>query len=207
MTHGEDRSPAAARHALYAEYDAVWAEMVTDNDREVREPQVIVEVDPALPDLEQRPLVNRQASAALGLSDPYGASFEPLGDGRWQAWPRISTRGQAIRERLARIRAELDKLGERDFEADLASMAGELGLDDEHRARALYASLCNVVWHHADGSRYSCTWRYAGALVARMRDRGEDYLDFYCSGSEGQAAEPVAQALAGRGWTPHPAAD
>lgn len=47
---------------------------------------------------------------------------------------------------------------------------------------------------------YSCSWRYAGGLVADMRDKGEDYLDFYCSGHEGQVNETVAYWLNKLEW-------
>jgi hypothetical protein len=55
-------------------------------------------------------------------------------------------------------------------------------------AQNLYAALCNREWqeHHvfeilADRT-WSCSWRYAGGLIADMRGKG-DYLDWYCSGS------------------------
>lgn len=45
---------------------------------------------------------------------------------------------------------------------------------------------------------FSCSWRYAGGLVASIRDCGENYLDFYCSGDEGSlAAEEDLNKL---GW-------
>jgi hypothetical protein len=61
---------------------------------------------------------------------------------------------------------------------------------DDSYAQNLYAALCNndfikneiipilreETWH--------CSWRYAGALVAQIRDEG-DYLTWYCSGIGG----------------------
>jgi hypothetical protein len=52
------------------------------------------------------------------------------------------------------------------------------------------------------GLDYSCSWRYAGGLVADLREQGEDYLDFYCSGGEGRVASDVREALAKLGWEP-----
>ena len=65
-------------------------------------------------------------------------------------------------------------------------------LIDDNYAQALYASLCNIRWiHRKSGEVYSCTWRYAGGLVAELREKEEGYLHFYCSGNEGKIREDV----------------
>lgn len=52
-------------------------------------------------------------------------------------------------------------------------------------ANALYGSLCNTIWYNKTTEDiYSCSWRYAGGLVADLRNVGENYLDFYCNGEE-----------------------
>ena len=44
--------------------------------------------------------------------------------------------------------------------------------------------------------RWSCTWRYAGGIVADMRQQG-DYIEWYCSGIKGTAGEDeIAEASA-----------
>jgi len=54
-------------------------------------------------------------------------------------------------------------------------------------AQHLYAAMCNQkfakneVWPQLQGQTWSCTWRYAGGIIADMRQQG-DYLDWYCSG-------------------------
>lgn len=54
-------------------------------------------------------------------------------------------------------------------------------------AQNLYAALCNNdfvrndVWPILSGKIYSCSWRYAGGIIADMREKG-DYIDWYCSG-------------------------
>lgn len=54
-------------------------------------------------------------------------------------------------------------------------------------AQNLYASMCNNefikndVWPLLQGKRWGCSWRYAGGIVADMRQEG-DYIDWYCSG-------------------------
>ena len=54
-------------------------------------------------------------------------------------------------------------------------------------AQNLYASMCNNefikndVWPILQRKTWSCSWRYAGGIVADMREEG-DYIDWYCSG-------------------------
>ena len=51
----------------------------------------------------------------------------------------------------------------------------------------LYSALCNNyfvkndVWPLLTDTRWSCSWRYAGEIISKMREEG-DYLDWYCSG-------------------------
>lgn len=60
----------------------------------------------------------------------------------------------------------------------------------ETYAQNIYASLCNQdwqkneVWPLLKGETYSCSWRYAGGIVADMIEQG-DYIDWYCSGIRG----------------------
>ena len=64
----------------------------------------------------------------------------------------------------------------------------------EEYAQNIYAALCNQDWQRNDvwpllkGQTYSCSWRYAGGIVADMREEG-DYIDWYCSGIRGGATE------------------
>jgi hypothetical protein len=68
-------------------------------------------------------------------------------------------------------------------------------------AQNIYASLCNQSWKRNDvwpllkGETYSCSWRYAGGIVANMREEG-DYINWYCSGIQGDLTEEqIASAL------------
>lgn len=54
-------------------------------------------------------------------------------------------------------------------------------------AQHLYAALCNNeftkndIWPLLKEERWSCSWRYAGGIIAHIREEG-DYIDWYCSG-------------------------
>jgi len=67
-------------------------------------------------------------------------------------------------------------------------------------AQNVYAALCNQSWQKNDvwpllaGQTYSCSWRYAGGIIADMIESG-DYIDWYCSGIKGDLTEEqVAEA-------------
>ena len=59
--------------------------------------------------------------------------------------------------------------------------------DSEIYAQHLYAAMCNntfmknEVWPTLMEETWSCSWRYAGGIIADMRGEG-DYIDWYCSG-------------------------
>ena len=59
--------------------------------------------------------------------------------------------------------------------------------ESESYAQNLYAAMCNNefvkndVWPILEDKRWSCTWRYAGGIIADLRGEG-DYIDWYCSG-------------------------
>jgi hypothetical protein len=51
-------------------------------------------------------------------------------------------------------------------------------------ANKVYANLCNLVWYdYINDEVISSSWRGAGGIVADIRNIGEDYMDFYCSGN------------------------
>ena len=58
-------------------------------------------------------------------------------------------------------------------------------------AQNLYAAMCNrsfqknEVWPTLKNQTWSCSWRYAGGIIADMREEG-DYMDWYCSGISGK---------------------
>lgn len=96
-------------------------------------------------------------------------------------------------------------------------------------AQNLYAALCNMRWQRREvmpilkDEYWSCSWRYAGGIIADIREEG-DYLDWYCSGiaggdepdvykdahdlkrksyvPEGQVTEEIRADLEALGWQP-----
>ena len=78
-------------------------------------------------------------------------------------------------------------------------------VQDKVFAEKLYASMCNMQWRYkAELDLWACTWRYAGGMVAGLRDLDEGYLDFYCSGNEGTVDSEIGSLLQEMGWNPVP---
>jgi len=99
-------------------------------------------------------------------------------------------------------------------------------------AQNLYAAWCNMQWCKREmwpvlSERYwSASWRGAGGIIADLRNKGEDYMDYYCSGMggfatydlkegeeymagkkyvpEGHVTEEIAKDLYDLGWIPVP---
>lgn len=78
----------------------------------------------------------------------------------------------------------------------------------EEYAQNLYAAMCNNdfqkldTWLLLKGQTYSCSWRYAGGIVADMREEG-DYIDWYCSGIRNGATEEDLAAMTKEQRTQH----
>lgn len=86
----------------------------------------------------------------------------------------------------------------------------------EAYAQNLYAAMCNMefikneVWPLLQDQRWSCSWRYAGGIIANMQEKG-DYMNWYCSGigpkgesgfvSEGTVTDEVREDLQKLGWS------
>ena len=69
---------------------------------------------------------------------------------------------------------------------------------EDRYAQNLYAALCNNefrkrdLWPMLAEQNWSCSWRYAGGIVADMRGKG-DYIDWYCSGIIGMDDDQFQQ--------------
>lgn len=83
------------------------------------------------------------------------------------------------------------------FEDDLAE---QFPLICDDLASEIYSSLTNTLWSK-DDKHYSTTFRMAAGLIADLRDRGEDYLDFYCIAPPGNVSDRVYSAMSSKGWS------
>lgn len=82
-------------------------------------------------------------------------------------------------------------------------------------AQNLYAAMCNNefikndVWPILTQEAWGCSWRYAGGIIADMREEG-DYIDWYCRGigcdaesgevGEGEVTDKIREDLLKLGW-------
>lgn len=83
---------------------------------------------------------------------------------------------------------------EQNFEKDIQILISKM--ENYEYAQAFYAALCNIQWKKVGTDYiYDCSWRYAGGLVASMRYKRENYLDFYCSGNEGKVRKDIEKDL------------
>ena len=100
---------------------------------------------------------------------------------------------------------------ENNMEYDLRStqwILDKVRADDAY-AQNLYAAMCNNDFQKNEfmpklaGKTWSCSWRYAGGIIADMQGKG-DYIDWYCSGirndgfddQEGEPEELTKEQLA-----------
>lgn len=117
----------------------------------------------------------------------------------------------------------------------------EKARSSEVYAQHIYAALCNNGFIKLDPIQilkeieWNCSWRYAGGIVADMRETG-DYIDWYCSGKrigidldleekelteeqkqrieiinnyvpEGKITKEIREDLRRLGWTPNAGGD
>lgn len=120
------------------------------------------------------------------------------------------------------IRGEHDKINDpkwavNNMEYDLRTTDWilEKARTSEVYAQNLYAAMCNRDFQKKEllpilkNETWSCSWRYAGGIIAHMREEG-DYISWYCSGirdeytngyaREGAVTDEIRQDLLKLGW-------
>lgn len=76
---------------------------------------------------------------------------------------------------------------------------------DKLYAQNLYAAMCNndfikrEMWPILKNQKWSCSWRYAGGIIAHMRQEG-DYIDWYCSGIRNDDPDEESKSVEGRDY-------
>ena len=78
-------------------------------------------------------------------------------------------------------------------------------LKTKESAIKVYEALCNTAWYdYIEDKVISYSWRGAGGYIAELRNAlyqsGEDYMDYYCSGSEGKVLSLVEEILNADGF-------
>jgi hypothetical protein len=68
-----------------------------------------------------------------------------------------------------------------EFDLFKSDMITEKCKNSEVYSQNLYAAMCNNTFYYGK-EKWSTSWRGSGAIVADIRDYGEDYIDWYCSG-------------------------
>ena len=90
---------------------------------------------------------------------------------------------------ITRLREQREDFKQQNLEYDLRSTDWILDKvrGNDVYAQNLYAAMCNndfvstELFPFLKGQRWHCSWRYAGGIIADMREQG-DYVDWYCSG-------------------------
>ena len=72
---------------------------------------------------------------------------------------------------------------------------------DASLARGSYRSLCNRTWIHNRHGAYECTWQQAATMIAKIRNKGEDFVDYIGMGFEGKLDDRFVSLMNGMGWS------
>ena len=85
------------------------------------------------------------------------------------------------------------------FEDDLRDLFKDKIRDSDEFCSQVWSALANIEWTHEDGDVYSCSFRYAGEVIAHIRGNG-GYMDWYCSGPYAEVSNEIANGFKSKGW-------
>jgi hypothetical protein len=125
-------------------------------------------------------------------------------------------RGQWDRAEAKRKQTDEFKVNNMEYDMSQADWFLSRVRGSDNYAQNLYAALCNNqfqkqdVWLVLKDQHWSCSWRYAGGIVADFQGQGGNYMDWYCSGigpkddtefvGEGTVTDEIRADLALLGW-------
>jgi hypothetical protein len=93
----------------------------------------------------------------------------------------------SIQRHKAKFEDPADRIENMEYDLLTTDWILEKVRESDIYAQNLYAAMCNRDFIKHDvmpilkNQRWSCSWRYAGGIVADMQQQG-DYIDWYCSG-------------------------
>jgi hypothetical protein len=96
----------------------------------------------------------------------------------------------SIQRHKAKFEDPADRIENMEYDLLTTDWILEKVRESDVYAQNLYASMCNRDFIKHDvmpilkNQRWHCSWRYAGGIIADMRQAG-DYIDWYCSGIRG----------------------
>lgn len=138
--------------------------------------------------------------------DPVLAGMEPEPFVR-RVFPRIDKKtARRVAQHIGADRSEFEllraRLASRNPFYDAIEALTDWLRADVANGNRMWSAMANVDWTHESGATFSVSFRTAGGLVARLREAGEDYMTFYCSGSYASVCQTIYDHFATFGWKP-----
>jgi len=89
------------------------------------------------------------------------------------------------------------------FKRDLDDLFGDaMRSEDGKKIRHdWWSALSNIIWHHEDGTGFSCSFRSAGDIIAYISEDGSNYMDYYCQSSYETVSKEIEEGMKSKGWS------
>lgn len=106
----------------------------------------------------------------------------------------------SIRSHDNRFQSPESRINNLEYDLLITDWILEKVRNNDAYAQNLYAAMCNKdfvkndVWPILTETKWSCSWRYAGGIIADMRQKG-DYIDWYCSGIKNMLTDDELKKL------------